>query len=202
MSDEFKAVTTEEAQAGLAALGTQEIEGETRYEFANRQPPSGYVTLRDTYRVCESHPSWLRTLVSKGGLTKFDEDGAPAVIKNIRGVWALRIDALQKYEETKRQPGEGTGKGAGYHYEPQVLKVAKRMATAVVEYAAILDNAEQTKADVDKLVEHLKAEWEAGKIGKSASESDEDEDAGETKAEPAGAADNDEDFEFDFSDVD
>ncbi len=202
MSEEQK-VTLEECQAALAALETQEVEGDTRFAFGNRQPPAGYVTLRDAYRVSDSHPSWLRTMVSQGKLDKYDEEGAPAVIKNIRGVWALRISALNAYDQVKRTPGESTGEGAGYRYEPQVLKAVKRAATAIKEYADVLDNAEGTEADVLKLADHLKSLWDEGKIGKAAS-GDEDESESEseaTKAEP-GAADDDADIEFDFDEID
>lgn len=190
-NEEFQSVSVEEARAALAGIGPN---AEDRYDFPNRQPPAGYVTLRDCWHVADVHPSWLRQLVSKGGLAKHDVKGAPAVIKNIRGTWAIRIDALQSYDETKRTPGEGTGAGAGYKYEPQVLKCVKRAVTAIGEYSAAVPDAEIVKAGMEALAEYLKELWEAGKIGKEAEDEGEEGEAPEAEADE----DEDEDLDFDF----
>lgn len=203
---DFEAKPIEEIQKALAKIKV-EVDGDVRYDFPSRKPPAGYVTLRDCYRVSESHPSWLRNMLSDNGFDKWNVEGAPAAIKNKRGVWGIRIDALQAYDETKRQPGESTGTGGGYKYEPQVLKSVKRAVTAVDTYASVVPGLAEAKAPLQALADHLKKLWDDGTIGKESNGEDEDEDEGEGKAETAGDAaepepEEDLDFEFDLSEGD
>lgn len=202
----FEAKPLPEVAAALASIGP---DAEGRYTFDNRQPPLGYVTFRDSWRVADVHPSWLRTLVSGGGLDHYDQEGAPAAIRNPRGTWAVRIDALTAYEAVKRTPGEGTGAGAGYRYEPMVLKSVKRTITACDQYAAEMADPAGTKADLELLAASLKDMWEKGIIGKT--DEDEEEEGEKPKkkakakpvtAEPAAAEAEDLDFDFDFSEED
>lgn len=204
MADEFGQELTAEQlaaiKAGLAEIAAKE---EGVYTFPSREAPLGYTTLRYSYKHADVHPSWLRTLMSKGGFEQFDIEGAPATVKNERGTWAIRIDALKQYEAGKREPG--TGEGVAYKYEPMVLKCAKRTLSAAQKRNAPEAVIEYLKG----LVHQLQEEWEAGKIGtrkpgEEPEEGGDDNDEAEMAPVDEGdeADEDDEDFDFDFEDED
>lgn len=173
------------------------------YDYPSKVAPTGYTNLRYAYKHADIHPSWLGTLLRRGAFEQYDEnvDGVevPGAIKNARGSWAVRIDALQLYDEGKREVGVGGGKGAVYKYEPQVIKSVKRAISAAKEAGL----SEGTVAEMEALLEDLNGQWERGEIGKDKTEAETKEAEGEPEAEPAPAADaEDTDFGFDFEGLD
>lgn len=188
----------------------EELDNVPAYNYDSRKPPEGYTTIRDAFRYADIHPSWLRTLLSDGKFAQYDEDGLPAVTKNARGTWAVRIDAVQKYASGMRstEPGDGESTSAGYRYEPQELKAAKRTLSSAKERGL----PEAVVQELESLVGELDEMWERGEIGKApkaevraeeAAEDADDEEAEETAdndTEPEDAGNDDADFSFDFGD--
>jgi hypothetical protein len=197
MSEDQK-VTTEQLAEVLKEIGPNE---DGRYNFHSRKPPEGYTTLREVWQHADVHPSWLRSLVSKGKFAQYDEPGVPAVLQNIRGVWAVRISAVKAYEAGKREkaaPGEGK---AGYKYEPMALKTTKRTLNECRKRSAPAAVTEY----LEGLVKTLEQEWADGKIGKEAKAEDGPEAEGSTDEGEAAETPEvpmEEDFDFDFEDED
>lgn len=204
MNDERVVQKYEPNKEQMAANLAEILLDTGRYNYASREAPEGYTTIRDSFRWADVHPSWLRTMLADGKFSQFDEDGLPAVLKNPRGAWAVRIDALQAYASGMRSIEPSGEPGAPvYKYEPMELKCCKR----AVSSAKARGLSEQTVEELQGLVDELNKLWHDGKIGKKSPEEAEAE-AKEAKAnksderEPdAPAADADDtDFEFDFED--